>query len=151
MSKELSDTFNSGFMSSTIKPRMELLSLNKYKLAREAFEKYAKENHIEIKDEETSNVYMEMCAHRIGNFGHGFEHRVTAGKNSLTSRLEAYNYYDMSTWGNIKIKVDGPDELVNAVERAWNSTEKPTTWDEINPIIGVYFKDKEHCYGLCRE
>ncbi|MGY4884069.1 MAG: hypothetical protein ACP5NZ_00640 [Nanobdellota archaeon] len=151
MHKELSDHFNSGFMQEKIVRKMELLSLNKYKAAREAFEKYANDNHIEMKDEETSNVYMEMCERKIGNFGHGFQHKITAGNISFVSRLEAYDYYDCSTWGNIDIKVDGPDELVNAVEEAWNKQNKETTWEEINKVIGIYFRNKQHCYGLCRD
>jgi len=152
MKKILKDDFTTGNNPNTMS---EFLILGKYLAARTAFTDYAKIANNTIIDEELSNVYMQMCRRKIGNFSYGFDHNMTADKATFHSRLEAfegsYSYFgEYNKFGNLKIELTGSNELVKIVTDAWNNG-KPTSWDEINPVIDKYFKNKEHCYGLCQD
>ena len=77
-------TLKTGFRSPTYDPKskdpVEDLALGRYAAAVNAVQEYARENDFEIKDEEKSNIFAEMCEKRIGNFAHGFEHTILVSK-----------------------------------------------------------------------
>jgi hypothetical protein len=123
-----------------------------YIAAREAFDKFAQASGESITDKETSNVYAEMCRAKIGGFKRGFDHIMNSDSAIFHGRLESHEYgqyYSFSTYGHLEITVEGTSELVKKVQEAWTKGKK-TNWNALNPVIGQYFKDKQHCYGFCK-
>jgi len=128
----------------------ELNSLARYKSLLDFIKTQSKSYKLEFKDEEISNVYMEMCERKIGNFSYGFDRLLTSGKDiSVQCRFEAFDEVS-GDFGSLKIEINAPRDFVKSLEKEF-SNKKTLTNEEKEELIEEYIKYKQNCYNFCRE